>query len=798
MIAHTFGPSPRLRWLAIVLVALLPSVAPAQDGGPGTGGMAWLHQERLLLANGYRVLVIGAHPDDEDTELITILSRGMGVETAYLSLTRGEGGQNLIGGELGAALGIVRSEELLAARQIDGGRQYFTRAIDFGFSKSAEETLTFWPRDTILADIVRVIRRFRPHVIVSVWSGTPADGHGHHQASGMLAREAFDAAQDAARFPMSGLAPWRPLKFYRDYRATGPGASFEGGTLDPATGHSFRQLAARSRSQHRSQDMGSLEEVGPSSRRIVLEAVAAGLQLATDTALLAGLPAAPRPDPQRLARFRLAEAGVIVDAHTEDDEVTPGQSVPITTVVWNTGQDTIAASMSWVPRDGWEQHGDSECSVRVLVPPGGVQRCTIPVAVAATARPDQPYFLVTAAERGSYTLSGASASWGEPFDRPPEVTFRVDLQDGTAPLSVAHEVTARSLDQARGELRDPVTVVPRLLLDVSPGRVLWRRELGRRPFVVTVEHAGRDSTTGTVRLRLPTGWTGGDAQPISFAHEGERAALTFVVTPPPNVPAGEVDFLAEAVIGEDTLRLGARRVRYPHIRERVIFHLAEASAVVAPVRFAAGRRIGYVRGAADAIPEALAAAGVAVTVLDLGATTTPAVLDSVDVLVIGPRAYEINAELRRLHPQVLAWARAGGTVITQYQQYQYIQGDFPPFPLSIGRPHDRVTDEHATVTALLPRHPAVRTPNVLTAADFDGWVQERGLYFARSWDPAWQPLLEMADPGEAPQRGGLLVASYGEGTVVYTGVAFFRQLPAAVPGAWKLFANLLALGDDGS
>lgn len=341
-----------LRWLAVVLGALLPTAVPAQDGGPGTGGMARLEQDRLLLANGHRVLVIGAHPDDEDTELITILSRGMGVETAYLSLTRGEGGQNLIGGELGAALGIVRSEELLAARRVDGGRQYFTRAIDFGFSKSAEETLALWPRDTILADIVRVIRRFRPHLIVSVWSGTTTDGHGHHQASGMLAREAFDAAQDPSRFPMPGLAPWRPLKFYRDYRATGPGASFDGGTLDPVTGHSLRQLAARSRSQHRSQDMGSLEEVGPSSRRIVLEAVAPGLQLTADTALLAGLPDQPTPDPERLARFRLAEVGVILDAYTDDEEVTPGQSVPITTLVWNTGADTIAASMSWLPRDG--------------------------------------------------------------------------------------------------------------------------------------------------------------------------------------------------------------------------------------------------------------------------------------------------------------------------------------------------------------------------------------------------------------------------------------------------------------
>lgn len=787
----------RLGRPAIVLALFLPAALSAQEGGPGTGGLTRLEQDRLLLVNGHRVLVIGAHPDDEDTELITILSRGMGVETAYLSLTRGEGGQNLIGGELGAALGIVRSEELLAARRVDGGRQFFTRAIDFGFSKSAEETLDIWPRDSILADIVRVIRRYRPHLIVSVWSGTPADGHGHHQASGMLAREAFDAAQDPARFPMPGLAPWRPLKFYRDYRATGPGATFEGGRLDPVTGHSFRQLAARSRSQHRSQDMGSLEEVGPSSRRIVLEAVASGLDLAADTALLAGLPAQPIPDPDRLGRVRLAELGVIVDAYTDDDEVTPGQSVSITTMVWNTGADTIAASISWPPRDGWEMAGEHDCGVRVLVAPGAVHRCILPVAVAAAARPGQPYFLVNAAEPGSYTLSGPSATWGEPFDPPVEVSFRISPASSTPPVSVRHEVTARSLDQARGEMRDPVTVVPRVMLDVSPGRLLWRRGLAQRPFVVTVEHAGIDSTIGTVRLRLPSGWRGGDPQPIAFANQGERATLTFAVVPPPGVTAGEVELVAEAIVGADTMRLGVRRVRYPHIRERLIFHLAGSSVVVAPVRFPDGRRIGYVRGAADAIPEALDAAGVPVTVLDLERLPA-ALLDSLDVMVIGPRAYEINNTLRRLHPRLLEWARAGGTLITQYQQYQYVEGGFPPLPLTIGRPHDRVTDEQAQVTRLMPRHPVVQTPNLIQAADFDGWIQERGLYFARSWDPAWQELLEMSDPGEAPQRGSLLIAPFGKGTVVYTGLAFFRQLPAAVPGAWKLFANLLALGGDGS
>jgi hypothetical protein len=357
-------------------------------------------------------------------------------------------------------------------------------------------------------------------------------------------------------------------------------------------------------------------------------------------------------------------------------------------------------------------------------------------------------------------------------------------------------VTARRLDQGLGEVRNPVTIIPRVTLDLAPGRFLWPQDLRERPFTVTVEHAARDSTLASVRLVVPDGWQVDAARTLQFTREGERRTLTFHVRAPARPPAGEIDLLAEAAIGADTLRLGSRRIGYPHLRERVVFHLADATAMVAPVRFPRDLAIGYIRGAADLIPEALGAAGLPFRLLHSD-ELDGAALDSLDVLVVGPRAYEIDDALRRAHPRLIRFAERGGTLIIQYQQYQFIEGGFAPLPMTIARPHDRVTDETAPVRFLDPSHPVASRPNRLTPADFDGWTQERGLYFAREWDERLTPILETQDPDQPPQRGALLVGRLGEGTVVYTGIAFFRQLPAAVPGAWRLFANLLAIGGDG-
>jgi LmbE family N-acetylglucosaminyl deacetylase len=744
--------------------------------------------------------MIGAHPDDEDTGLLTILTRGEGVETAYLSLSRGEGGQNLIGNELGRALGVLRTEELLAARRLDGGRQYFARAYDFGFSKNAEETFRFWTRDSLVKDAVRIIRRFRPQVVVSVWSGTPRDGHGHHQASGLIAREAFDVAGDSTRFPEltreEGLAPWQPAKFYRSGRqdATAPAHVLEGGVLDPAEGQTFSQIAMRSRSQHRSQDMGQLETLGPARVRVILEATAPGIVAANDS-LFAGIPAEPSPssDPHR-DLVALADAGVVLDVTTTDDEVVRGQLLPVTVTVFNGGREAVQASVRPLRRRGWTARSEGCEKALGSVPPGELRSCEYTTEVWSDAAPTTPDFLRHGMNLGLYQWGGDPTLRGEPFESPAvQAEFTVTLADGRSVRTV-REVEARFLNQGLGEVRRPVQVVPRVAIDLAPDKLLWPVGTRRRNFRVTLEHLAKDSTTASVALRLPPGWTAVTPQEFTFRSEGERGVADFVVTAPPLAPPGEYDIAAMVVVGTDTSSLGLYRLRYPHVRERNIVTPALAIVVYEPVALPRTSAIGYVRGAADRIPDALRNTGVSLRLLT-GEALESGALDSLRVIVIGPRAYEVDPSLVRAHGRLMQWVERGGTLIVQYQQYPFLRGGFAPLPFTIASPHDRVTDEDAPVQLLQPASPLLRRPNVITADDFNHWQQERGLYFARTWDPAWTPLLEMHDEGDEPRAGSLLVGRRGRGTVVYTGLAFFRQLPAAVPGAWRLFMNLLALGD---
>ncbi len=778
-----------------------PITAAAQSSGPGTGGAVAHARSLVAQGNWKRVLMIGAHPDDEYTDLIALLARGQGIETAYLSLTRGEGGQNLIGNELGVALGLLRTEELLAARRVDGGRQFFTRAFDFGFSKTAEETFRFWPRDELLEDVVRVIRTFRPQVIVSVWSGTPRDGHGQHTVAGIVAREAFEAAGESGRFPRldaEGLGPWRAAKFYLAPYTLSPDASMlvlDGGAIEPASGLSMHQLAARSRSQHRSQDMGSLEEPGPWPVRVSLAALAPGIRAAPGDPLFAGIAA----DAPAGARFdsvtsvlRLERHKIVLDAYADDDEIATGNSATVTLLAWNAGDDTVSVQMTLPASGPWfVENGLGSCGDRAPLPPRAKRSCQ--VVVTNQDQSQQPYFLHAPLDGNMYRWTGTPRGWGLPFVTDPSPTFHVTFRDGSE-VNQSVEIRGRFVDQAIGEVRRAMVRVPRIALDMQPSRVLWRQGERSRVVQVHVEHLARDTTRATVALEVPTGWIVSTPRTITLSRENERTTVEFNVAAPVAPTRGEVIFRAAAIVGSDTLRQAIHRIGYSHVTRRVYFTPSETAVVVAPVVFARGVRAGYVRGAADLIPEALADAGVALRILDDASLDSHA-LDSLDVLAIGPRAYEVSEAVRRANPRIIEWVRGGGTLIVQYQQYQYIRGDYAPRPFTISRPHDRVTDETAAVMILDPAHPLFRYPNIIGADDFTGWIQERGLYFAGTWDNAWTPLLEMHDPGEGAQRGSLLVAPLGRGRVVYTGLAFFRQIPTAVPGAWRLFANLLALGE---
>ena len=870
-----------------------------------------------MLGNYKRVLMIGAHPDDEDTELLTVLVRGMGAEAGYLSLNRGEGGQNLIGSELGETLGLLRTEELLAARRLDGARQYFTRAYDFGFSKSLDETWLHWPRDEILKDVVRIVRKFRPQIIVSIFSGTPRDGHGQHQAAGWVAQEAFRVAGDSTHFPellsREGIVPWGPLKLYRSARFDSGATTLtlNGGVLDAAVGKSYHQIAMAGRSLHRSQDMGQLQRIGPSIIRLALvedrtTAGSTGLFAGIDTSMQ-GMPLGeqrrvgrraklvrrtdsspsllryqarvdsakaaggsnqlslrrglvaraardldewivetPRVDTtdktlyytrgtevaDQLAHLNAAAwhlARVVFDATVDDDRVVPGQSVLWNLSLWNASSDPHHARMligQCVPMG--DCHGPEEAHQERTIAPGQVDSLTVEYPVLDSQPPTTPYFLRSERAGDLYVWPTRIPShimsplpYGEPFE-PAQFVASSELTAGPSDSVEAAwwtEAVFRFNDQARGEVRRPLTVVPRLDVKLDPAAELWPlHSPAPHRFTVTLTHGARDSTTGSVSLQMPRGWPAVAPQRFRFGGQDERETFDFEVKPPAKLASGSAEIRAVARDSTGAVYdIGVYTVDYPHIRPRSYTRPATATLRIAPLVVPRLTRVGYIRGAADRVPEALGDVGVPVTLLS-GPTLERGNLDQYDAIIVGPRAYEIDSALVENNRRLLDYARRGGLVIVQYQQHRFFTGGFAPYPMKVGgqplrleqgppnrasgtastrptRPvsHDRVVDENAPVRMLVPDHPLFRIPNRLNRGDWQGWVQERGLYFARSWDRRYRPVLETHDPNELPLAGGLLIAPLGKGTYVYTGLSFFRQLPAGVPGAFRLFANLLAL-----
>ena len=868
------------------------SVPAAYDGAAATG--LALRQ----LGTTARVLHIAAHPDDENTALFAPLALGRGVDAAYLSLTRGEGGQNGIGPELGVALGVIRSEELLAARRLDGGDQFFSRAIDYGYSKNAEEAFRHWPREILLADAVEIIRRYRPDVVVSVWSGTPRDGHGQHEAAGIIAREATLAAGDPSRFPdqiAAGLRPHTPALYYRSawFSADDPDVALNTGRLDPLLGASYHQIAMASRSRHRSQDQGRPLDAGPRNTAFDRVDPSAPVEVAESrswgrygdgappatSSLFEGVDTllsqratrlSPNDDRDRLVReLRAYETGVItardaydpfepwtivdalldartrlvrvrdrdptpptddlrfhidreiqdletaillagnleLDAVADEALVVPGQTFRLELSAWNGGPEPVQVDLRPVLPAGWSAiPADTSGSVpmaggspRVTVEPGQRAAVAFDVTVPADAELTQPYYLDPRGARPDdlYDWPDDHHIRGLPFAPPPvRAAFTVAFPL-TGDFRVVRDAERVGVDAREGQYREPVKVVPAVSVELGPSIAIVPLSAADRglPFTVRLRSQGDDAIAGTLRPVLPTGWS---AEPASIDVElpagGPEAALSFAVTPPADIEAGEYEVGVELVAGGGRYDLGYDVVDYPHIAPHHLFEPARARVRALDVEVA-DVRVGYVPGAGDGVPEALDQLGVEWSLLD-AAALAGADLSAFDVIVTGTRAYEVNDHLVAHNQRLLDWAHRGGTLIVQYNKYPALRRDYTPWPVTIDRPHGRVTDETAPVTVLQPEHPVFTTPNPIGAPDWRGWVQERGLYFWETWDGPMTPLLAMADPGEDPLTGSLLVAPIGEGTYVYAALAFFRQLPEGVPGAYRLLANLISLGAD--
>lgn len=801
-----------------------------------------------------RLLVLAAHPDDEDTAALVATVRGQGGEAAYLSLTRGEGGQNRLGLELGEALGLIRTGELLEARRVDGAWQYFARAYDFGYTRSREESLERWSYEELLADAVRVLRIFRPRVLLSVFGDEASSGHGHHQAAGHLAPRAVEAASDPRYRPDLGRV-WQVEALYRSgwFEPRLADHEIPLGTIDPWSGYTHSQLALLSRSQHRSQDMGRALELGQwvgRYRRVAGAPAAAGSLCGTEGLELARL-AALAPVPERaplearleelailaaelrrdLERVPEAEAldraarllaawqdlveqanrldaslralleekldwaravwlglhRVAVDAWVEQAELVPESTVRLHTVVSNGGPVPLEIESMELRSPAGVQAGGPAGSHRLA--PLELLKKEIELSLGREAVPTRPYFLERPREGDRYDWEAAPAEVRGLPDGPAPLRLRVRFRGPGGPVELERAVVARSVDEGMGEIRRAVRILPAVEVALGPGPLLSR---GGEPVQLEIRLKSNLERPLVGQLELVSDCPGGSLRtlPVELGSRAEEL-LRLEVAPCPGRSRQRLHarFRTEGRAFAEAIQAVRGAPRPPNLLPVP----AAADAIELDLDWPALGPVAYVPGAADRVPAALARAGLAVEVRT-AAELAHLALDRYGAIVVGSRAYEVDADLPRLTPRLLRYVEEGGYLLVQYQQYGYFAGGFAPYRLEVARPHGRITDESSPVRPLEPDDPVFRSPNRLGPEDWEGWIQERALYVPVQWDPTYRPLLELRDPGQEPLQGSILLARHGRGTFVYTGLAFFRQLPAGVPGAFRLFANMLALG----
>ena len=768
---------PRICAGAVLLIA----AAIAQRPFSGTPEISHALER---LANTGSVLMIAAHPDDENTNLLAYLARGRKVRTGYLSLTRGEGGQNLLGPETGRLLGVIRTQELLASRRIDGAEQFFTSAVDFGYSKSAEEALRIWGRDKTLGEIVWRIRSFRPDVIILQFSGTQRDGHGQHQASAILGKEAFAAAADQSRFPeqLKHAEPWqaRRLVWNAYRRPDEPQLNIDTGRFDPVLGYSYAEIAGLGRSMHRSQAFGTPQRKGPVPAHIVH---IAGTVARDD--LLEGIGSAGVSEAAARAR-RSFDAGrpesVIPDllAARADIERTPDRRLRQRKLAELDDAVALAAGL-WLDAAAARPLGTPGADVSIELT--ALNRSTAAVELASI-------------DFGEQTLTGGPLAANQPLtrmltwrpanlDSPPMAVFTVKVNG--AAIRFERRLLHRWVDERLGERTRDFTVVPPVSVAITQPAVVFPDESPRR-VAVQIRAVAAD-LRGTVRLNAGPQWR---VDPASHDFSIQQAGLQHTVhfdVVPPKAPATS-DVTASAHVGGMETATTATPIDYPHIEPQTVLEPAVSRLVRAGVKVLS-RNVGYVMGAGDEIPQALEQIGCRVKLLsddDLAHGD----LAQFDAIMTGVRAWNVRENLRANRARLFEYVRNGGTLVVQYNVLRPSPGDIAPWPLKIGQ--GRVSVEDAPVQILDAHSPLLRVPNQVVAADFAGWVQERGLYFAAEWTEPLRPAIASADPGEKPLAGGLLWARYGKGVYIFTAYSWFRQLPAGVPGAYRILANLVSAG----
>jgi LmbE family N-acetylglucosaminyl deacetylase len=815
---------------------LLSLCVNAQEPAFRTSADIYLGLRKLNVLGS--VLYIAAHPDDENTRLLAYLAKDRMYRTGYLSLTRGDGGQNLIGDEQGVELGLIRTQELLSARRIDGAEQFFTRAFDFGFSKTPVETFTKWDREKILSDVVWVIRKFRPDVIITRFPTTGEGGHGHHTASAILANEAFAAAADPKRFPeqLKWVQPWQAKRilwntfnFGSTNTTNNDQYHFDVGGFNPVLGKSYGEIAAESRSQHKSQGFGvprsrgealeyfkqtggtpfqsdMLEDINMTWERMpggatvkpLVDAVVAGFDFMQPQksvpallALYKALQAAPQGywRDQKLEEVRgLIESasGLWIEAYAAEPYAVQGDSVRLNFVL--NSRLGVPVTLDAVHTRG------VDTLVKAEAKPNRNIMLTRTVFVDTSFALTQPYWLEEKMSEGYYTVNN-QLRIGRPDVEPAfEAQFNVTVE-GT-PFTFTRPVRYKFTDPVKGELYQPLFVIPAASVTTAPDILLLPQDDKEQKQAV-VQVTANSNLSGRAKIELVAGTRRQASDDAAFSlPRGNSRSYNFNVANSGRDAGKEYDYAVAHIKGSANTDayLAMRSINYNHIPS-IRYFLSDPVAVLNIDLKTRGKKIGYIIGAGDKVPAALEQMGFDVTMLGEKELQRYN-LKQFDAIISGVRAYNTNEWLNPAYARLMKYVEDGGNLIVQYNtsnQIGPVRAKIGPYNFNITR--NRITDEGAKVTFLKPEHPVLNFPNKINDADFTGWIQERSIYHAATNDlpKEMETILRMNDPGEAPDDGSLVIARYGKGYFTYTGIVFFRELPAGVPGAYRLLANLIAL-----
>ena len=806
------------RRLGLSIFLIIPLLAAGQSSLQYNSAEIKLALKKLNILGS--ALYIAAHPDDENTRLLAFLAKEKKFRTGYLSLTRGDGGQNLIGNEQSELLGLIRTQELLAARRTDGAEQFFTRAVDFGFSKNSDETFRIWNKEQILADAVWVIRKFRPDVIITRFPEDARAGHGQHAASAIIAHEAFLAAADPKRFPdqLKYVDPWQVKRIvWNTFNFGGTNTTSEDqlklnvGLYNPLLGKGYGEIAAESRTNHKSQGFGSarqrgqaLEYFSPVAGQTAKQDLFEGINLNWNR--IQGGEAIGKMISQADQNFKMDEPRASVSGLInilKAIEKLPDSFWKIQKI--KELKDLISAAAGlWFETysaQAVQALGDSirlrsqivlqsDLPVRLLKVNGQTQNINLQKGqlksiegLSMAGGITEPYWLRENHPVGMFVI-GDQQLVGQP-ENPPATVITYSFRINDHEISYQRPVVYKYTDQVRGEIYQPLIIAPAVTASIGDKAYVFT---GNTVKTIPVQiKSYRDKTEGFIIPQVPSGWKA-EPQKIAFdlPRKGDEKTVHFTISPTDKSVSGM--FSLNINTGGAVYNRGSRIIDYEHIPLQMLFPLAEARIERVDLK-TGGKKIGYLAGAGDLIPESLQQLGYQVSILSENEIMNTD-LSGYDAIITGVRAYNVNERLNLMQPKLMEFVNRGGTLLVQYNvNNPLLVQNIGPYPFKISR--DRVTEENASVGFLAKDHPVLNYPNKISSKDFEGWIQERGLYFTTDADPKYSRILSMNDPGETPKDGSLLVADYGKGRFVYTSLVFFRELPAGIPGAYRLFVNLI-------